>query len=188
MLPYFQNFMYIYKYSREIITWLTFCPKYLACILLVIFCKSLFIYTLSCPRTQKKRNLILQGHINFEYRCSFSCVSLSLFLFMCQFIIVPFHVSVYHCSFTCVSYHWSFSCVSLSLFLFMCQFIIFPFHVSVYHCSFSCVSLSMFLFMCQFIRCSFYFSFPFKNARASYDFSSNDPFPYPRYTDDWFNR
>jgi len=25
------------------------------------------------------------------------------------------------------------------------------------------------------------------NARASYDFSSNDPFPYPRYTDDWFN-
>lgn len=27
-----------------------------------------------------------------------------------------------------------------------------------------------------------------KNAEASYDFSSNDPFPYPRYTDDWFNR
>ena len=27
-----------------------------------------------------------------------------------------------------------------------------------------------------------------KNAPASYDFSSNDPFPYPRYTDDWFNR
>ncbi|XP_036325405.1 neuroendocrine convertase 2-like [Rhagoletis pomonella] len=26
------------------------------------------------------------------------------------------------------------------------------------------------------------------NAEASYDFSSNDPFPYPRYTDDWFNR
>nr|CAD7256468.1 unnamed protein product [Timema shepardi] len=26
------------------------------------------------------------------------------------------------------------------------------------------------------------------NARASYDFSSNDPYPYPRYTDDWFNR
>ncbi|XP_044729582.1 neuroendocrine convertase 2 [Chrysoperla carnea] len=25
------------------------------------------------------------------------------------------------------------------------------------------------------------------NAQASYDFSSNDPFPYPRYTDDWFN-
>lgn len=25
------------------------------------------------------------------------------------------------------------------------------------------------------------------NARASYDFSSNDPFPFPRYTDDWFN-
>lgn len=25
------------------------------------------------------------------------------------------------------------------------------------------------------------------NARASYDFSGNDPFPYPRYTDDWFN-
>lgn len=25
------------------------------------------------------------------------------------------------------------------------------------------------------------------NAGASYDFSSNDPFPYPRYTDDWFN-
>merc|ERR1711887_69701 len=25
------------------------------------------------------------------------------------------------------------------------------------------------------------------NAMASYDFSSNDPFPYPRYTDDWFN-
>lgn len=25
------------------------------------------------------------------------------------------------------------------------------------------------------------------NARASYDFSSNDPYPYPRYTDDWFN-
>ncbi len=27
-----------------------------------------------------------------------------------------------------------------------------------------------------------------QNARASYDFSSNDPYPYPRYTDDWFNR
>ena len=26
-----------------------------------------------------------------------------------------------------------------------------------------------------------------QNARASYDFSSNDPYPYPRYTDDWFN-
>jgi hypothetical protein len=26
-----------------------------------------------------------------------------------------------------------------------------------------------------------------QNAKASYDFSSNDPFPYPRYTDDWFN-
>ncbi|MEE6474483.1 hypothetical protein FKM82_010398 [Ascaphus truei] len=26
------------------------------------------------------------------------------------------------------------------------------------------------------------------NAEASYDFSSNDPYPYPRYTDDWFNR
>lgn len=25
------------------------------------------------------------------------------------------------------------------------------------------------------------------NAEASYDFSSNDHFPYPRYTDDWFN-
>lgn len=25
------------------------------------------------------------------------------------------------------------------------------------------------------------------NAKASYDFSGNDPFPYPRYTDDWFN-
>ena len=25
------------------------------------------------------------------------------------------------------------------------------------------------------------------NAKASFDFSSNDPFPYPRYTDDWFN-
>nr|CAB3264713.1 CiPC2 Neuroendocrine convertase 2-like [Phallusia mammillata] len=25
------------------------------------------------------------------------------------------------------------------------------------------------------------------NAEASYDFSSNDPFPYPRYTVDWFN-
>jgi len=25
------------------------------------------------------------------------------------------------------------------------------------------------------------------NFAASYDFSSNDPFPYPRYTDDWFN-
>uniref|UniRef100_G1K8P0 Neuroendocrine convertase 2 n=1 Tax=Anolis carolinensis TaxID=28377 RepID=G1K8P0_ANOCA len=25
------------------------------------------------------------------------------------------------------------------------------------------------------------------NAQASYDFSSNDPYPYPRYTDDWFN-
>ena len=23
------------------------------------------------------------------------------------------------------------------------------------------------------------------NAEASYDFSSNDPYPYPRYTDDW---
>lgn len=30
-------------------------------------------------------------------------------------------------------------------------------------------------------RCSF------QNAQASYDFSSNDPYPYPRYTDDWFN-
>lgn len=25
------------------------------------------------------------------------------------------------------------------------------------------------------------------NSKASYDFSSNDQFPYPRYTDDWFN-
>lgn len=25
------------------------------------------------------------------------------------------------------------------------------------------------------------------NHEASYDFSSNDPFPYPRYTEDWFN-
>lgn len=25
------------------------------------------------------------------------------------------------------------------------------------------------------------------NFEASFDFSSNDPFPYPRYTDDWFN-
>ncbi|XP_064600512.1 neuroendocrine convertase 2-like [Liolophura sinensis] len=25
------------------------------------------------------------------------------------------------------------------------------------------------------------------NAKASYDFSSNDPFPYPRFTDTWFN-
>ncbi|UJR15379.1 hypothetical protein I4U23_002327 [Adineta vaga] len=25
------------------------------------------------------------------------------------------------------------------------------------------------------------------NAEASYDFSSNDRYPYPRYTDDWFN-
>lgn len=25
------------------------------------------------------------------------------------------------------------------------------------------------------------------NFNASYDFSSNDPYPYPRYTDDWFN-
>ncbi|PAA90343.1 hypothetical protein BOX15_Mlig001076g2 [Macrostomum lignano] len=25
------------------------------------------------------------------------------------------------------------------------------------------------------------------NMEASYDFSSNDPYPYPRYTDDWFN-
>lgn len=25
------------------------------------------------------------------------------------------------------------------------------------------------------------------NAKASYDFSSNDPYPFPRYTDDWFN-
>ncbi|KAL7053808.1 hypothetical protein AAHC03_026757 [Spirometra sp. Aus1] len=28
---------------------------------------------------------------------------------------------------------------------------------------------------------------PNYEARASYDFSSNDAFPYPRYTDDWFN-
>lgn len=28
---------------------------------------------------------------------------------------------------------------------------------------------------------------PNYNAEASYDFSSDDPFPYPRYTDDWFN-
>ena len=28
----------------------------------------------------------------------------------------------------------------------------------------------------------------FQNADASYDFSSNDHFPYPRYTDTWFNR
>jgi proprotein convertase subtilisin/kexin type 2 len=27
-----------------------------------------------------------------------------------------------------------------------------------------------------------------QDAEASYDFSSNDPFPYPRFTDDWFNR
>nr|AID23655.1 prohormone convertase 2 [Hofstenia miamia] len=28
---------------------------------------------------------------------------------------------------------------------------------------------------------------PNYNSEASYDYSSNDPFPYPRYTDDWFN-
>jgi proprotein convertase subtilisin/kexin type 2 len=28
---------------------------------------------------------------------------------------------------------------------------------------------------------------PNYNAEASYDFSSDDQFPYPRYTDDWFN-
>ncbi|KER26850.1 hypothetical protein T265_05982 [Opisthorchis viverrini] len=28
---------------------------------------------------------------------------------------------------------------------------------------------------------------PNYSAEASYDFSSNDAFPYPRYTDDWFN-
>jgi proprotein convertase subtilisin/kexin type 2 len=28
---------------------------------------------------------------------------------------------------------------------------------------------------------------PNYNAEASYDFSSDDPYPYPRYTDDWFN-
>ncbi|KAJ1076850.1 hypothetical protein K5549_010168 [Capra hircus] len=28
---------------------------------------------------------------------------------------------------------------------------------------------------------------PPQNAEASYDFSSNDPYPYSRYTDDWFN-
>lgn len=32
------------------------------------------------------------------------------------------------------------------------------------------------------------FEFVLQNAKASYDFSSNDPYPYPRYTDDWFNR
>lgn len=26
-----------------------------------------------------------------------------------------------------------------------------------------------------------------QHPEASYDFSSNDPYPYPRYTDDWFN-
>ncbi len=30
--------------------------------------------------------------------------------------------------------------------------------------------------------------FVVQNAAASYDFSSNDQYPYPRYTDDWFNR
>lgn len=33
----------------------------------------------------------------------------------------------------------------------------------------------------------FKLNFFLKNAEASYDFSSNDPYPYPRYTDDWFN-
>ena len=28
----------------------------------------------------------------------------------------------------------------------------------------------------------------FQNTAASYDFTSNDQYPYPRYTDDWFNR
>ncbi|XP_033102702.1 neuroendocrine convertase 2-like [Anneissia japonica] len=28
---------------------------------------------------------------------------------------------------------------------------------------------------------------PNYNAEASYDFSNDDPFPYPRYTNDWFN-
>ncbi|KAL3310879.1 Neuroendocrine convertase 2 [Cichlidogyrus casuarinus] len=28
---------------------------------------------------------------------------------------------------------------------------------------------------------------PNYSPEASYDFSSNDPYPYPRYTDDWFN-
>lgn len=37
------------------------------------------------------------------------------------------------------------------------------------------------------MKCFFFleiFSVVDKNAKASYDFSSNDPYPYPRYTDD----
>ena len=32
-----------------------------------------------------------------------------------------------------------------------------------------------------------FFTVSLQNAAASYDFSSNDRYPYPRYTDDWFN-
>jgi len=38
------------------------------------------------------------------------------------------------------------------------------------------------------MECELYVCISFQNADASFDFSSNDPYPYPRYTDDWFNR
>lgn len=38
-----------------------------------------------------------------------------------------------------------------------------------------------------YFMCFFHFH-TWQNADASYDFSSNDHFPYPRYTDTWFNR
>lgn len=46
------------------------------------------------------------------------------------------------------------------------------------------------LAFCLFMQINLFFSLSLvsQNARASYDFSSNDPYPYPRYTDDWFNR
>ncbi|KAF6021614.1 PCSK2 [Bugula neritina] len=36
----------------------------------------------------------------------------------------------------------------------------------------------------DYLHPDLYYNF---NADASFDFSNNDPYPYPRYTDDWFN-
>ena len=43
----------------------------------------------------------------------------------------------------------------------------------------------VFSYFIQYIN---FFFYNLKNAEASFDFSSSDRFPYPRYTDDWFNR
>ena len=41
---------------------------------------------------------------------------------------------------------------------------------------------------CIFAQTIFNFAYFLQSPESSYDFSSNDPDPFPRYTLNWFNR